>query len=52
MSLESDLKALSNHEHFARFLSVIEDLREETIEELHQASTEQMQQISGPLARR
>jgi hypothetical protein len=47
MSLESDLKALSNHEHFARFLSVIEDLREETIEELHQASTEQMQQISG-----
>ena len=46
MSLETDLTTLSNHEHFARFLQVISDLREETIEELHNASNEQIQQIS------
>lgn len=47
MSLQEDLKALSNHEHFARFLQVISDLREETIEELHNADSERIQQISG-----
>jgi hypothetical protein len=47
MSLQDDLKALSNHEHFARFLQVISDLREETIEELHNADSEKIQQISG-----
>ncbi len=47
MSLETDLQSLSNHEHFARFLKVISELREETIEELHNASNEQIQQISG-----
>ena len=47
MSLETGLQALSNHEHSARFLQVISDLREETIEELHNASNEQIQQISG-----
>ena len=47
MSLETDLQSLSNHEHFVRFLQVISDLREETIEELHNASNEQIQQISG-----
>lgn len=47
MSLDSDLKALSQHEHFARFLQVISDLREETIEELHEATSDNIQQISG-----
>jgi|TARA_X000001388_G_scaffold77222_1_gene77106 hypothetical protein len=47
MSLQEDLKALSNHEHFARFLQVISDLREETIEELHNADSKRIQQISG-----
>ncbi len=47
MSLQEDLKALSNHEHFARFLQVISDLREETIEELHNADSDKIQQISG-----
>ncbi len=47
MTLETDLKTLSNHEHFARFLQVVEDLREETIEELHNATNENIQQISG-----
>ena len=47
MNLETDLKVLGNHEHFARFLQVIEDLREETIEELHNATNESIQQVSG-----
>lgn len=47
MSLEKDLQSLGNHEHFARFLKVVSELREETIEELHNASNEQIQQISG-----
>ena len=47
MNLESDLKVLSKHEQFARFLSVIEDLREETIEELHNATSDNIQQVSG-----
>ncbi len=47
MSLEKDLQALSQHEHFARFLQVISDLREETIEELHEATSDNIQQISG-----
>ena len=47
MNLESDLRTLSNHEHFARFLQVVEDLREETIEELHKATNENIQQVSG-----
>ena len=47
MNLESDLKALSKHEHFARFLQVVEDLREETIEELHNATNDNIQQVSG-----
>jgi hypothetical protein len=47
MSLETDLKTLSKHEHFARFLQVVEDLREETIEELHNATNENIQQVSG-----
>lgn len=47
MELEKDLQALSNHEHFARFLQVISDLREETIQELHEATSDSIQQISG-----
>ena len=47
MNLETDLKVLGNHENFARFLQVIEDLREETIEELHNATNEDIQQVSG-----
>jgi len=47
MTLETDLKALANHESFARFLQVIEQLREEAIEELHQANSETLQQLSG-----
>jgi hypothetical protein len=52
MNLEKDLQSLGNHEHFARLLKVIAELREETIEELHNASNEQIQQISGRFADR
>ena len=47
MSLEQDIKALSNHETFARFVQVIHALREETIEEMHNANYEQLQQVAG-----
>jgi len=45
--LQNDLKALSNHESFARFLVVINELREETISELNNSKSHKVQQISG-----
>ena len=47
MSIEQDLQALHNHEHFARFMQVVHNLREEAIGELHEAPTETIQQVSG-----
>ena len=47
MSLEDDIKALSNHETFARFIQVLYTLREETIEEMHNADYEKLQQLAG-----
>ena len=47
MSLEQDIKALSNHETFARFIQVIHSLREEQIEELHKSNYEELQQVAG-----
>ena len=47
MSLEKDIESLHNYEHFARFIKVIEALREECIGDMLEASTEQLQQISG-----
>lgn len=47
MNLEDDIKVLHNYEHFARFIKVIEALREECIGDMHEAPTEQLQQISG-----
>jgi hypothetical protein len=47
MSIEKDLESLHNHEHFARFVQVIHNLREEAIAELHESSTENIQQVSG-----
>jgi len=45
--LEDDIKALSNHETFARFINVVHALREETIGEMHNADFDRLQQISG-----
>jgi hypothetical protein len=47
VSLEKDIEVLSNYEHFARFIKVIEQLREECIADMHEASTDQLQQIAG-----
>jgi hypothetical protein len=47
MNIEDDLKALSHHEHFARFIQLISILREECIAEMHEASVEKLQQLSG-----
>lgn len=47
MSIQDDVKTLHNHEAFARFVDMIHKLREETIEELHEASSDTIQQVSG-----
>jgi hypothetical protein len=47
MNIEDDLKALSHHEHFERFIQLINALREECIADMHEANTEKLQQLSG-----
>lgn len=47
MNLEEDIKVLHNYEHFARLIKVIGALREECISDLHEASTDKLQQLSG-----
>lgn len=45
--MEDDIKALSNHETFARFIQSIEAAREEAIGDIGSASTEHIQQLAG-----
>ena len=45
--MEEDIKALSQHEAFARFIQTIEAAREESIQDLNGASTEIIQQLAG-----
>jgi hypothetical protein len=47
MQIQEDIKTLHNYEAFARFIKLIHSLREEAIEELHEASSETIQQVSG-----
>tara|TARA_B100001093_G_C26747831_1_gene979704 strand:+ start:732 stop:959 length:228 start_codon:yes stop_codon:yes gene_type:complete len=47
MTLENDLQQLANYEAFANFLAVVESLREECIAEMHEATSENIQQLSG-----
>lgn len=47
MNIQDDIKTLYNYEAFARFIKMIHELREESIEELHEATSDNMQQISG-----
>ena len=47
MQIQDDIKTLFNYEAFARFIKLIHNLREEAIEELHEASIENIQQVSG-----
>ena len=47
MQIQDDIKTRYNYEAFARFIKLIHTLREEAIEELHEASIETIQQVSG-----
>ena len=47
MQIQDDIKTLYNYEAFARFIKLIHNLRDEAIEELHEASIENIQQVSG-----
>ena len=47
MNIQEDLQALHNHETFARFIKTIHYLRDETISEMHEASSDTIQQVSG-----
>jgi hypothetical protein len=46
-SLDQDVKYLRDSQQFARFMNFVHQLREETIEELHNADPNKMSQISG-----
>jgi hypothetical protein len=48
-NIQEDIDTLSNYEAFARFMSLILTMREECIEELHLANSNNIQQISGRL---
>jgi|TARA_R110002096_G_scaffold206937_2_gene393223 hypothetical protein len=47
MNIEEDLNTLSHHEHFARFVQLINSFREECIAEMHEADTDKLQQLAG-----
>tara|TARA_R100001082_G_scaffold104424_1_gene75771 strand:- start:440 stop:658 length:219 start_codon:yes stop_codon:yes gene_type:complete len=47
MNIQDDIKTLYNYEAFARFMKMVHQLREESIEELHEATNNNIQQISG-----
>jgi hypothetical protein len=48
-TIEKDIQGLSHNDSFIRVLATISSLREESIGDLHQASTEDIQQISGQI---
>ena len=47
MNIQDDIKTLYNYEAFARFMKMVHQLREESIEDLHEATSDNIQQISG-----
>ncbi len=47
MNIQDDINSLQSYESFARFIKMVYELREETISEMHEASSETIQQISG-----
>ena len=47
MQIQDDIKTLHNYEAFARFIKIVHELREETITELHEATNDTIQQVSG-----
>ena len=47
MTIEQDIKWLSNHKQFANFAETIFSIRESYISAMHDATGERIQQISG-----
>ena len=47
MQIQDDIQTLHNYEAFARFIKMLYELREETIAELHEATSDNIQQVSG-----
>ena len=47
ISIEQDIKTLSAHDSFIRFMAFIDTLREEQIAEMYGASDSNLQQITG-----
>ena len=47
MNIQDDIEKLHEYESFARFVKMIHELREETIAELHEATSDNIQQVSG-----
>jgi hypothetical protein len=47
MNIQDDINSLHSYESFARFIKMVHELREETISEMHESSSETIQQISG-----
>ena len=47
MQIQDGIKTLHNYEAFARFINMVHELREETITELHEATSDNIQQVSG-----
>ena len=47
MQIQDDIKTLHNYEAFARFINMVHELREETIAELHESTSDNIQQVSG-----
>jgi hypothetical protein len=48
-NIQADLETLSQYDAFARFMGFVLTMREECIEELHLANSDNIQQISGRL---
>ncbi len=46
-NIDRDIDTLKTHDTFIRFLYFVETLRDECISDLHESSTEKIQQISG-----
>jgi hypothetical protein len=50
MPLEDDIRALSQYEHFARFINIVKQRRESSIARLRGSSPEEVMQISGEIS--
>ena len=47
MTIQEDIEHLNRHDSFNRFIDLIKQMREECIAEMHEVSTDKLQQLSG-----